>query len=340
MKASVAGALASLRGKRAVLVGDLVLDAYVYGETVRVSREAPVLVVRKERTTHRLGGAANTAANLAALGLSTTMVSALGSDASGDIMRTMLQTAQVSTDAVVASDVATPVKTRILAGAFGTTRQQVLRIDDEPERPIGPAVQERIAEQLRKHAAHADVVVVSDYGMGAVTGAVVDAVRELIARGAVVCVDSRYHASAFAGATAIMPNVPEAEALAGFPLSSKDAINRAGSEILARLKCKAVLLTQGKGGMSLYRSGMATAHVDIVGEGEVTDVTGAGDTVTATFSAALAGNIGMTNGMKLANVAAGIVVTRLGTATATPQEITAAAERAGVELEPWDASST
>lgn len=336
---SVSAAFAALKGKRAVLIGDLVLDAYVYGETVRVSREAPVLVVRKERTTHRLGGAANTAANLAALGLATTMVSALGSDTSGDVTKQMLQASRVSTDAIIGSDAATPVKTRILAGAFGTTRQQVLRIDDEPE-PIGPAVQERLADQLRKQAAHADVVVVSDYGMGVVTGAVVDAVRELIARGATVTVDSRYQASAFAGATAFMPNVPEAEALAGFPLHNKDSINRAGSDILQRLKCKALLLTQGRGGMSLYRSGMATAHVDIVGEGEVTDVTGAGDTVTATFSAALAGGIGMTNGMKLANVAAGIVVTRLGTATATPEEITAAADLAGVELEPWDVSST
>ena len=134
---SIASAFAALRGKRAVLVGDLVLDAYVYGETVRVSREAPVLVVRKERTVHRLGGAANTAANLAALGVSTTMISALGADASGETMRHMLQVAHVATDAIAVSDVATPVKTRILAGAFGTTRQQVLRIDDEPERPVG-----------------------------------------------------------------------------------------------------------------------------------------------------------------------------------------------------------
>lgn len=337
-KPSVSEALAALRGKRAVLVGDLVLDSYVYGETVRVSREAPVLVVRKERTTHRLGGAANTAANLAALGLSTTMVSALGSDDAGATQRAMLKAVEVGTDAIVVSDVATPVKTRILAGAFGTSRQQVLRIDDEPERPIGAAVQEKIADNLRRHAAHADVIVVSDYGMGVVTGAVAQAVRDLIGKGATVCVDSRYQAAAFAGATAMCPNVPEAEALAGFPLSNKDAINRAGAEILNRLRCKAVLLTQGRGGMSLYRAGMATAHVDIVGEGEVTDVTGAGDTVTATFSAALAGGIGMTNGMKLANVAAGIVVTRLGTATARPAEISDAAERAGVELEPWTAS--
>ena len=194
---------------------------------------------------------------------------------------------------------------------------------------MGAAVQAKVAENLRREAARADVVVVSDYGMGTVTGAVVDAIRELINRGAVVCVDSRYQASAFAGATAILPNVPEAEALAGFPLVSKDAIDRAGSEILKKLECKAVLLTQGRGGMSLFRSGLPTAHVDIVGSEEVTDVTGAGDTVTATFSAALASGIGMTNGMKLANVAAGIVVTRLGTATASPEEITAAAERAG-----------
>jgi len=333
----IAEALKALRGKRAVLVGDLVLDAYVYGETVRVSREAPVLVVRKERTAHRLGGAANTAANLAALGLQTTMVSALADDDGGRTVRAMLEAAEVSTNALVTSDVATPVKTRILAGAFGTTSQQVLRIDDEPERPIGGAVQALIAEALMRESAKADVVVVSDYGVGTVTGAVVDAVKGLIAKGVTVCVDSRYHAAAFAGATAIMPNVPEAEALAGFPLNGREAIDRAGAAILAQHRYSAVLLTQGRGGMTLYQQGKRE-HVDIVGSDEVTDVTGAGDTVTATFSAALAAGIGMSNGMKLANVAAGIVVTRLGTATATPDEIIEAATRAGVTLTPWAAS--
>jgi rfaE bifunctional protein kinase chain/domain len=336
MSATVASALGAMRGKRAVLIGDLVLDAYVYGETVRVSREAPVLVVRKERTSHRLGGAANTAANLAALGLTTTMVSALADDGGGNTVRAMLRDANVGAAAIVTSDVATPVKTRILAGAFGTTRQQVLRIDDEPERPIGSDVQAQIAATLLREAAKADVVVVSDYGMGCVTGEVAQAVSTLIAKSCVVCVDSRYHAATFAGATAITPNVPEAEALAGFPLTNRDAIDRAGSVLLDRYRYGAVLLTQGRGGMTLYRPGGKREHVDIVGEGEVTDVTGAGDTVTATFSAALAAGLGMSNGMKLANVAAGIVVTRLGTATATPDEIIAAA--AGVSLTPWPAS--
>jgi rfaE bifunctional protein kinase chain/domain len=334
---TVAAALEALRGKRAVLIGDLVLDAYVYGETVRVSREAPVLVVRKERTTHRLGGAANTAANLAALGLHTTMVGALADDDGGRTMRAMLEEANVSTEGLVVSDVATPVKTRILAGAFGTTRQQVLRIDDEPERPIGAAVQSAIEGALFAAAAKADVVVVSDYGMGTLSGRLTDAVLDLIEKKRIVTVDSRYQAATFAKATAIMPNVPEAEALAGFPLNSRESIDRAGAAILQKHGYRAVLLTQGRGGMTLYQAS-SKEHVDIVGADEVTDVTGAGDTVTATFSAALAAGLGMSNGMKLANVAAGIVVTRLGTATASPDEIIAAAAKANVKLVPWPAS--
>lgn len=335
-----ADALAALKGKRAVIVGDLVLDAYLYGETVRVSREAPVLVVRKERTVHRLGGAANTAQNLATLGVSTTMVSAIGNDASGNTVRDMLAAARVSTDALVVSDIATPVKTRVLAGAFGTTRQQVLRIDEEPDRGIGAEVQERVARALIEASTKADVVVVSDYGTGVITGAVVDAVKTIIANGVPVCVDSRYQADAFPGATAILPNVPEAEALVGFPLDTRAAVDRAGHQLLEKLHVKAVLITQGRHGMSLFRSGMATVHVEIVGTEEVTDVTGAGDTVTATFSAAVAAGVGMTNGMKLANMAAGIVVTRVGTASATPEEIVRVAERAGIELESWTSAST
>lgn len=340
MLVPVANVLDGFKGKRAVIVGDLVLDAYLYGETVRVSREAPVLVVRKERVVHRLGGAANTAQNLATLGLTTTMVSALGNDAPGHTVREMLAAAKVSTEALVASDIVTPVKTRVLAGAFGTTRQQVLRIDEEPDRPVGSEVQERVAQALLDASSKADVVVVSDYGTGVVTGAVIDAVKSVIAKGVPVCVDSRYQAHAFPGATAILPNVPEAEALVGFSLDNRSAIDRAGHALLDKLRVKAVLLTQGRNGMSLFRSGMATVHVEIVGSDEVTDVTGAGDTVTATFSAAVAAGVGMTNGMKLANIAAGITVTRVGTASATPEEIVRVAERAGIELESWASASS
>lgn len=333
-------ALAALSGRRALLVGDHVLDAYVYGETVRVSREAPVLVVRKERSDYRLGGAANTAANLAALGVTTTVVGAVAEDEAGRKLRSMLGAAGVDVSGLHSCSATTAVKTRILAGAFGTSRQQILRIDEEPDGALPDETLRAVADILRRGAERADVIVVSDYGQGVVRGPVIEAVRDLAGAGRAVCVDSRYQLAAFTGCAAITPNVPEAEALVGFSLATADAVERAGRKLLAMVGCEACLITQGRHGMSLFVAGEPTAHVDIVGEEEVTDVTGAGDTVMATFSAALAAGIGVRNGMRLANCAAGVVVTKAGTATASPEEILAAAARYGLELEPWDASST
>ena len=328
-------ALSAIRGRRALLIGDLILDAYVYGETVRVSREAPVLVVRKEREEQRLGGAANTAANLAALGVDTDCLGLVGPDEGGRELVRRLGQLGVRTDAIRADAQATCVKTRVLAGAFGTAKQQVLRIDAEPVQSPSLAVIDALARGIEERARLADVVVLSDYGLGLVSEQLVAAVVAAARAGKPVLVDSRYHLHALAGVTAITPNIPEAEALVGFPLAEQAAVERAGPLILAKVGCEAALITQGRHGMTLFRRGVPSLHVDIVGEDEVTDVTGAGDTVMATFAGAVAAGLGMANGMRLANVAAGIVVTKMGTATATPAELAHAATRHGVQLEPW-----
>jgi D-glycero-beta-D-manno-heptose-7-phosphate kinase len=334
---SVTDALRQLRGRRALLIGDLVLDAYVYGETVRVSREAPVLVVRKDRVEHRLGGAANTAQNLTALGITCELAGSVGNDEGGKRLRDMLAGSGADVSALVECDVTTAVKTRVLAGAFGTTKQQVLRIDDEPSGELPDAIAARVAEQLRARAEHADVVVVCDYGLGAVPARVIDAVRAIAAQKRTVCVDSRYRLAQFSGVTMVKPNAPEAEAIAGLSPDSAAAAERAGKKILETLAVKMCLLTQGRHGMTLCQAGLPPSHVDIVGEEEVTDVTGAGDTVMAVFAAALAARLGPVNAMRLANVAAGVVVTKVGAATASHDEIAELAARGGVELEPWGA---
>ncbi len=230
-----------------------------------------------------------------------------------------------------------PVKTRVLAGAFGTSRQQVLRIDEEPSGEMPASLMDAIAQDLLDRGRGADVAVVSDYGYGIGAPALAEAARELARRGTPVCVDSRYELAAFAGVTAVTPNVPEAEGLAGHPITDRASVERAGRRIVEKLGVGACLLTQGRGGMTLFRPSVDAAHVDIVGEEEVTDVTGAGDTVIATFAAGLAAGLGMENGMRLANVAAGVVVTKAGAATASPDEIVAAAARYGVTLQPWAA---
>lgn len=319
---------------RALVIGDLMLDAYLYGETVRVSREAPVLVVRKERVDYRLGGAANTAQNLAALGLRTEIIGVLGNDESAVKLSELLTASNVTANGVVAP-FTTPKKTRILAGAFGTSRQQVLRVDEEPEAHYDAATIGQLVEKAALRVGDFDVVVISDYGLGTVTQQLAVAAQKWAAMGKLVCVDSRYRLEWFRGVTAVTPNVPEAESLVGYSLNNDAAVERAGTSILQKLDCQACLITRGRGGMTMFRPRMSSCHVNIVGSDEVTDVTGAGDTVMATFSAALAAGLGYENAMRLANVAAGIVVMKLGAAVASPQEISAHFQRYDVQLATW-----
>lgn len=313
------------------------LDSYVYGETVRVSREAPVIVVRKEAVEHRLGGAANTAANLAALGIKTEMLGVVGQDDGGARIRQMLEEHSVDIAGLVDAPVTTSVKTRVMAGAFGTTRQQVLRIDDEPLISPSEAVKQKVVELLRQRASEAEVIVVSDYGAGTIGPELIELAQELVAKGKLVCVDSRRRLHLFTGMTVVTPNVPEAEDQVGENIVTEADVARAGSTLRERLGCEACLLTQGRGGMTLFREGRDAAHVNIIGEDEVADVTGAGDTVIATFAAALVAGLGMENAMRLANCAAGVVVCKAGAAVASPAEIIAAASSVELELQPWDA---
>ncbi|MBN1961929.1 MAG: bifunctional hydroxymethylpyrimidine kinase/phosphomethylpyrimidine kinase [Deltaproteobacteria bacterium] len=329
-------ALKAIRGRKAVLVGDLVLDNYVYGEALRVSREAPVVVVRKERVEYRLGGAANTAANLAAFGLNTQVVGVVANDENGVRLKKMLASAGADVTAIQAGDYIMPVKTRILAGAFGTSRQQVLRIDDEPREELPATLLESIAAKALARGSKADVVVISDYGYGIASNSLIETARALVQKGIPVCVDSRYQLPAFAGVTAVTPNIPEAEQLVGFAINDSHAVDRAGRQIIEKLQIKACLLTQGRGGMTLFSAHKQPQHVEIVGDEEVTDVTGAGDTVIAGFAGGLAAGLGTRNSMILANIAAGVVVTKVGAATASEAEIIASAEHAKVELTPWD----
>ena len=317
--------LATLSGKTVVLLGDPVVDAYIFGETVRVSREAPVLVVRKERSEYRLGGVANTAANVAALGARAIFLGYVPSDPAGDQLLTMLKAAGVETTQVVRGAGVSAVKTRILAGAYGTGKQQVLRLDEEPPHDGGSVADKALATRLQEVGTEADAIIISEYGLGYAGDAVANAARALAKAARVVCVDSRYALERFAGVTVVTPNIPEAEAIVKATLNSKEAVERAGPELLRRLDVEAVLLTKGRHGMSLFRRHAAPQHIDIVGSDEVTDVTGAGDTVIATFACGLGAGLGMEESMRLANCAAAVVVGKMGTATATPAEILAIA---------------
>jgi rfaE bifunctional protein kinase chain/domain len=308
-------ALARLAGRRVVVVGDLIADEYLFGKPARISREAPVLILRFTDREMRLGGAANAAHNVHALGATVLPVGLLGRDGAGDEVDALFRQA----------DRPTPVKTRIMAGGYQATRQQVVRLDREPEGSLADAAEARLIDRLRAAATGAQAFLVSDYGYGTVTPRVYEIVLELArARRVPVTVDSRYELPRFRGATAATPNEPEVEALTGQELADEGAVEKAGRMVLERLDARLLLLTRGSRGMALFEREGPVTFMPIHGSDEIADVTGAGDTVISTFTVALAAGAAPGEAAWLANVAGGVVVMKRGTATVTGSELAAA----------------
>jgi D-glycero-beta-D-manno-heptose-7-phosphate kinase len=307
---------------RLVVAGDLLADEFIYGRVERVSREAPVLILQYDATEIVPGGAGNAASNAAALGASVTVVGVVGQDDPGRRLIAALPRRARTRSVVRAHGYVTPVKTRILAGGVHSAKQQVVRID-RTGRPAGPAIGRRIETAVTRAMADAHAVIVSDYGGGSMTSARWERVRRKTAKKKIISlVDSRYALGEFTGMTACTPNESEVEALLGIRLGEDvSALEHAGRTLLARLQCQAVLITRGSRGMALFERGRPTDHIAIVGSDQVADVTGAGDTVIATFTLALAAGATFGEAARLANYAGGIVVMKRGTATVTRDEL-------------------
>jgi len=314
---------------RLVVVGDLVADEFIYGQLDRVSREAPVLILKYDSTQIVPGGAGNAAANAAALDSKVSVIGALGRDSAGNRLRAALAARADVRQVVRAGGFVTPVKTRILAGGVHSAKQQVVRIDRAGGQ-ITPAISRRIERALVKALRGANAVIVSDYGSRTVTP---ELWRRALAaaklkRPPVVLVDSRYGLSGFTGLTACTPNESEVEALMGVKINEdRDVLERAGRALLKRLGCSAVLVTRGSRGMALFEPNRDTTHIPIVGSDEIADVTGAGDTVIATFTLALASGASFVEAAHLANHAGGLVVMKRGTATISRAELLASINR-------------
>ncbi len=314
---------------KVVVLGDLVADEYVYGETERVSREAPVLIVRHEYSETKPGGAANAAANVASMRGQARTVGIVGRDAAGRALATQLARVGADTKGLVAfRDRCTETKTRILAGGRSTTRQQMLRVDRAEERPLRASQRARLREALHAACEGADAVMVSDYGSGLFDDPLIGDLQELAKR-LPVCVDSRYRIAAFRGMTVSKPNEPELQAAIGGRLRTPDDVERAGRALLDKLDSKALVVTRGRLGMSLFERKRPTLHIPVWGPDEAVDVTGAGDTVLAALSLALGVGAPFADAARLANIAGGIVVQKPGTATCSSTELLTA-----IELEP------
>ena len=322
--------IASFTSRRVLVVGDLIADEFIYGEVARVSREAPVLILKYDATDVVAGGAGNAASNVAALGARAALAGIIGVDAEG---RRLLGAfpRSVSTRQVVRSrEYRTPVKTRILAGGIHSAKQQVVRIDRETDWPLSPDVSRAFAAGLAPALDECDSVLLSDYGSGLVTPALADTIRHAAAkrmrgRSIPVVVDSRYRLLDYQGLTACTPNESEVEHALGIHIDDDiAALERAGRTLLRKTGMQAVLITRGSRGMALFQPRQATVHIPIVGSDEVADVTGAGDTVIATLTLALAAGATFEDAAHLANHAGGLVVMKRGTATVTARELSEA----------------
>lgn len=312
-----------LRNARVGVVGDLVADIYISGLTERVSREAPVPVVRFEKEWVVPGGAANVAVNIAALDATVHAVGLVGSDRPGRNLASVLEGRGVRTSGIVAcSDRATTTKTRLLAGARHTIRQQLARLDREPESPPTPEMLAELADRVRRLNAEVDAWIISDYGYGCFDERLKGLLREIAAAKPVVA-DSRFGMLGFTGVTMVKPNEDEAIAATSVGNGGLESMRMAASELIERLDVQAVLVTLGNQGMLLQQRDGAAEHVPAVGTDEIVDLTGAGDTVAAVLTTALAAGVPMLDAVRLANCAAGVVVMKEGAASASRDELLA-----------------
>jgi rfaE bifunctional protein kinase chain/domain len=309
--------------RRILVIGDSVADQFIYGAIGRVSREAPVFILKHEHTETLPGGAANCAVNLASLGAQVSLVSVAGDDTAGRALIEKLNAAGVDCSGVVISAaLKTTTKVRILAGQLHSTRQQVIRIDYEGEPLVDPEVRTALRGSVMEQVQTADAAVISDYNYGVADREMASFTRDAAApRKIPVLADSRFRLGDFLGFASATPNQDEVEQLLGKEFTRLPELEAAGEELRERLGYRALLVTRGSNGMTLLEAGVPAVHLDAVGAHEPVDVTGAGDTVMATYTLALASDSSFPDAARLANYAGGLVVMKRGTASVTREEL-------------------
>jgi len=322
-------------GKRVVVLGDFVADLFQYGDITRVSREAPVLILRHRETRILPGGGANATNNFAALGARVFPITAVGDDAAGDWLQHSFREKKVDVSGILrVKGRITPTKTRFLAGWTHTVGQQVLRVDYEPQSELAESYRKKIQSLLKTRIKNADAIAISDYGFGVASP---EAVRDALSgkkRPSPVSLDSRYRLTAYkrAGVTAATPNEAEMEALHHSTIGRDNAaLERCGQATLKEMKLDSLVVTRGKDGMAVFQRGEKTVHIPVHGSDQAVDVTGAGDTVLAAYTLALASGASPVEAAHIANIAGGLVVMKRGTATVSRGELLEAIRNAASE---------
>jgi len=306
------------RSKTVVIVGDLVADQFLNGTISRVSREAPVFILRHDETTTVPGAAANAAANVASLGGRANLIGTVGDDVNGKLLLDGLSSVGVDISGVIRlSGRPTTTKVRVLAGQHYAARQQVIRIDYESDAELSAGIVERLISNLREVCDQADAVIVSDYNYGTVGRQIFDEAKRISESHQIpLIIDSRFRLAEFTGATTATPNREEVEQILGRDFSDSDC-----EQLREDLGLASLLVTNGNQGMKLFETSKPPLQLDVVGSTEPVDVTGAGDTVIAAYALALASGRDFATAAQIANHAGGLVVMKKGTACVSAEEL-------------------
>jgi len=310
--------LSRFKNKKILIIGDLILDHYVEGTVERISPEAPVPVVTVTKDDeYKLGGCGNVAHNVVALGAQASVIGIIGADPRGEVLKNLLKEKSIDTDGIVTTGRRTTVKTRIIAHD-----QQVVRVDREDNAVLDAKAFNTVRDLIKKNIRSFDAVIISDYKKGVISRELIAYVNSLAKkRGVTVAVDPKVgHYDFYRGVTLITPNMKEAAQMSHIDITDEQSLFAAGEKLMKELKCRAVLLTRGKEGMTIFEQGKRRQNIKTVAR-EVYDVTGAGDTVISAFTLAHVSGAPLKTAAVIANHAAGIVVGEVGTATATVQQI-------------------
>jgi rfaE bifunctional protein kinase chain/domain len=310
-------------GLRVLVVGDMVADEYVMGTPSRISREAPVLILEHSREFTVPGGATNPGVNARTLGAEVYLAGVVGDDIPGERLRAALEKFGVHQEGLLCeAGRPTSTKTRIIAGSPQLVQQQIVRVDRVDHSALGGECERGIIAYVTQMAPSMDAILISDYESGVITPAIIACCLSVAQEhGKVVVVDSHGDLARFQGATALTPNEPEAAGSLGIKITDEASLEEAGTRLLAATNSQGVLITRGSEGMCLFERGREPLSLPVANLTEVRDTTGAGDTVSATFTLALVAGASMPEAAVLADIAAGQVVRRLGCATTTPDEM-------------------
>ena len=320
------GLVRAFAGKRILVVGDLVADEYIIGAPLKVSREAPVLILGQREHYTVPGGATNPGVNARTLGAEVFICGVIGDDASGARLRQRLEDYHIALHGVFSeAGRPTTTKSRIFAGDSQLVRQQIVRVDVLDDSDLSNGCKEQMLAYLRATIPTVDALILSDYENGVISPEIIQTAIPLAREaGKIIIVDAHGDLDRFQGVTALTPNQPEAEATLGRRIHDRADLEAAGRELLDHTNAQGLLLTRGSEGMSLFERDQPPLHLPAYYHGEVADPTGAGDTVAATFTLALTAGATQAEAAMLANIAAGLVIQRLGNATNTPEELIAA----------------